>query len=188
MDELLLQDANNLYKPILGVCFGAQIMNVWHSGSLLQQLTVMPVNHAASRSVGVAHTASIAPGSLLATIIDPAESVDPAEFQLEGKLLRIPVNSSHHQAIGIAGDGLVVSARCAQDGVVEAIEARRAANASLEVYTSNHFLLGVQWHPERTFTSSPSSRRLFERLIGEAARWTPRKVLTSIAAVGPGAI
>ena len=162
VDELLLQDAHNLYKPILGICFGCQILNVWRSGTLLQDLTILPVNHSAGRSVAVAHTAELAPGSLLAEI---------AGQSAEGS--RLPINSSHHQAVGIAGDGLRVSARCPQDGVVEAIEGGQS--------NSTHFVLGVQWHPERTFQTDPASRLLFERFIHEAVQWTPREILTSVA-------
>jgi putative glutamine amidotransferase len=166
-DELLLQDAHNLYKPILGICFGAQMLNVWRSGTLLQDLTVLPVNHDATRSVSVAHTAAVAAGSLLGSIVDADEAA-----ALDG-FLRLPVNSSHHQAVGIAGDGLRVSARCPQDGVVEAIEGAQHSDG-------RHFVLGVQWHPERTTASSGTSRRLFERLVQEAAHWTPRAVTTSV--------
>ena len=173
VDELLLQDAHNLYKPILAVCFGCQILNVWRSGTLVQDLTPMPVNHQAGPGVAIAHTAALAPNSLLASILVPPGSPEAD---------RIPINSSHHQAIGIPGDGLRVSARCPQDGVVEAIEGGQFNS----VHTSTpghpaHFVLGVQWHPERNFTSDPNSQALFRRLTKEALAWTPRPILTSIA-------
>src|SRR3981081_3984940 len=69
VDELLIQDAPNLYKPILAICFGTQSLNVWRGGTLVQHLTPMPVNHPAGRTVAVAHTAAIAPESLLGTIL-----------------------------------------------------------------------------------------------------------------------
>ena len=168
VDELLLQDAHNLYKPILGICFGAQILNVWRSGTLVQDLTILPVNHSAARAVVVAHTALIPAKSLLGTILEE----DEAEF--DDGFWRLPVNSSHHQAIGIPGDGLHVSARCPQDGVVEAIEGPQHADGL-------HFVLGVQWHPERTTTTSATSRALFLRLVVEARAWSPRAVTTSVA-------
>jgi putative glutamine amidotransferase len=168
VDELLLQDAHNLYKPILGVCFGIQILNVWRSGTLLQDLTIMPVNHAASSAVAVSHAVAIPPDSLLASIVDPDEAPRRDGF------LRLPINSSHHQAIGIPGDGLRVSARCPQDGVIEAVEGAQHADGA-------HFVLGLQWHPERTTGSSPTSRAIFKRLAQEAAVWSPRAVTTSIA-------
>ncbi len=167
VDELLLQDAHNLYKPILGICFGAQILNIWRSGTLVQDLTVLPVNHSASRSVAIAHSLAIPAQSLLGSIVDRDEA------PLDGEFLRLPVNSSHHQAIGIPGDGLRISARCPQDAVIEAIEGPQHAEGL-------HFVLGLQWHPERTTSTSATSRKLFARLAHEAAGWSPRAVTTSV--------
>jgi putative glutamine amidotransferase len=169
VDELLLQDAHNLYKPILGICFGAQILNVWRGGTLVQDLTVLPVNHSASRSVMVAHTALVREDSLLASLLDREEAVSEEGFW------RLGVNSSHHQAVGIPGDGLRVSARCPQDGVVEALEGPQHSGAQ-------HFVLGVQWHPERTTQTSATSRAFFARLVEEARQWAPRAVTTSVVA------
>jgi putative glutamine amidotransferase len=168
-DELLLQDAHNLYKPILGICYGTQILNVWRGGTLVQDLTVLPVNHSASRGVQVAHTALISEDSLL------GELVDGEEASLQDGFFRLPVNSSHHQAVGIAGDGLRVVGRCPQDGVVEAVEGPQHAG-------ERHFVLGVQWHPERTTAGSATSRAIFASLAHEAARWKPRAVTTSVLA------
>ena len=179
VDELLLQDAHNLYKPIFGVCFGAQMLNVWRSGTLVQDLTILPVNHSAARGVALAHTAAIARGSLLAATLGDALDHLPAA---EDGTVRLPINSSHHQAIGIAGDGLRVSARCPQDGVVEAIEGGQAVSLHAPAGTSpSHWVLGVQWHPERTFAADPASRRLFEGFVQESAAWMPRPVFTSVA-------
>lgn len=154
-DRMLLEDAYRTRKPVFGICFGAQMLNVYRGGTLVQDLGSMPVNHSAGRAVAVAHSAVVAPGSLLRGAIDEAE--------LDG-LDRLPINSSHHQAIGIRGDGLAVSARCPQDGVVEAIEGTALADGE-------HFVLGVQWHPERSFALSSSSRALFSRMVVEARKW-----------------
>ena len=170
VDELLLQDAHNLYKPIFGICFGLQSLNVWRGGTLLQDLSILPVNHAAGSSVAIAHTALAVPESLLGSLLTPGEAPEQEGF------LRLPINSSHHQAIGIPGDGLRVTARCPQDGVVEAVEGGQAAEGA-----AAHFVLGVQWHPERSYDISPASRALFSRFIHEASVWTPRAVHTSVA-------
>ena len=170
VDELLLQDAHNLYKPILAICFGTQSLNVWRGGTLVQDLAPMPVNHPAGRTVAVAHSAAIAPDSLLGTIIPPEEAPEQNGF------LRLPINSSHHQAIGIPGDGLRIAARCPQDAVIEAVEGGQDATNP-----GAHFVLGVQWHPERSYDISPASKALFERFIAEAAAWTPRPIHTSVA-------
>jgi putative glutamine amidotransferase len=170
VDELLIQDAHNLYKPILAICFGTQSLNVWRGGTLVQNLNILPVNHPAGRSVAVAHTAAIAPDSLLGAIIASEEAPEQEGF------LRLPINSSHHQAIGIPGDGLRVSARCPQDAVIEAVEGGQSPDAN-----AHHFVLGLQWHPERSYDISPASQALFHRFIAEAAAWVPRPIHTSVA-------
>lgn len=169
VDELLIQDAHNLHKPLLSICFGTQFLNVWRGGTLIQDLTVIPVNHRAGASVAIAHSAAIAPASLLGGLLTDEEA------PLQDDFVRLPVNSSHHQAIGIPGDGLRVVARCVQDGVIEAIEGGQSGDGS------DHFVLAVQWHPERSYDISAASRAIFARLVHEASVWTPRAIRTSIA-------
>ena len=65
VDELLLQDAFNLHKPILAICYGAQSLNVWRNGSLIQDLDAVmgtPVNHRPGREVVEAHSVRIREG------------------------------------------------------------------------------------------------------------------------------
>ena len=165
VDELLLQDAHNMGKPIFAICFGTQMLNVWRGGSLVQHLDGVPVNHRAGRAVAVAHTAAVAPDSLvgeLAAVEDPPE---------RDGFLRLPVNSSHHQSIDAPGDGLRISARSPEDGVIEAVEGAPDG-------VGGNFIVGVQWHPERTFEESAASRALFARFIKEAAAWAPRPATT----------
>ena len=59
-DELLLQDAFNLHKPLFGICYGHQSMNVWKGGSLVQHLETR-VNHAPGHAVEQAHAVLLAP-------------------------------------------------------------------------------------------------------------------------------
>src|SRR5450755_1202668 len=68
VDELLLQDAYNMRKPILGICYGLQILNVYRSGTLIQHIE-SPVKHDAGRKVAVAHTVELEPGSNLGKIV-----------------------------------------------------------------------------------------------------------------------
>src|ERR1700674_184652 len=68
VDELLLQDAYNMRKPILGICYGLQILNVYRTGTLIQHIE-SPVKHAAGRKVAVAHTVEVEPGSKLQRIV-----------------------------------------------------------------------------------------------------------------------
>ncbi len=161
LDELLLQDAHNMYKPIFGICYGLQSLNIWRTGTLVQHIQ-SPVNHEAGKSVEVAHKAAIEPGSRLAQIA--AAAVAP------GKGLEIPVNSSHHQSADVVGDGLRVAAHCPEDGIIEAIE---GANP-------HHFVLAVQWHPERTYDQDAVSRGLFHAFVEAAAKWKPREILESV--------
>jgi putative glutamine amidotransferase len=77
--------------------------------------------------------------------------------------LRLPVNSSHHQAIAQPAPGMRIVARCPEDGVIEAIEAQYDPD-------NPWFFMAVQWHPERSTEISAASRALFSRLVAEAAR------------------
>ena len=153
VDELLLQDAFNLRKPILAICYGVQALNVWRNGSLIQDLAAMgktEVNHRPGREVIEAHPVQIAPGSRLAGI--------------SPKTTEIPVNSSHHQALHTIGDNLRVAAICPADGVIEGVE----------LDSPEHFVVGVQWHPERTYTASAFSRAIFSAFVRAASEWQPR--------------
>jgi len=81
---------------------------------------------------------------------------------------RLPINSSHHQAVQQPGDGLVVAARAAEDLVVEAVE-----GAGLE--DEPEFVLGVQWHPERSMEVSATSRLIFEAFVRACAAGLPSR-------------
>jgi putative glutamine amidotransferase len=152
VDELMLQDAFNLRKPILGICHGTQTLNVWCNGSLVQDLKTA-VNHRPGRDVVEAHPVKVARGSRLSGLLPPGEQ------------LEVQVNSSHHQAVRVPGDNLVVTAISPNDGVIEAVELDAA----------DHFVLAVQWHPERTYAQSEVSRAIFAAFVQAAGEWqTPR--------------
>ena len=150
-DELLLQDAYNLRKPVFGICYGLQSLNVWRTGSLVQHIE-SSVNHSAGAKVEVAHNVAVVADSLLANEI------------LHGKDSVVPVNSSHHQSADVVGDGLRAVAHCAEDGVIEAIEGT----------VPGHYVLAVQWHPERTFESDTASGNLFRTFVDSAREWNKR--------------
>jgi putative glutamine amidotransferase len=153
VDELMLQDAFNLRKPVLAICHGLQTVNVWLNGTLVQDLDSVlktHVNHAPGRDVLEAHSIQIEANSVLGRLTGQTA----APFTEN-------VNSSHHQAIGKLGDRLRVTAVSADDGLVEAAE----------LSSRDHFVLGVQWHPERTFAVKPFSRAIFRAFVEAAATW-----------------
>jgi putative glutamine amidotransferase len=153
-DELLLQDAYNMRKPVFGICYGVQSLNVWRTGTLDQALPP-GVKHSAGTKVAQAHRAEVDPESKLAAILRSAHALP------ESSEPTITVNSSHHQALETVGDGLRLVAWCPDDDVKEAVEGT----------APDHFVLGVQWHPERTYDSEPVSRAMFQAFIRAAADW-----------------
>jgi putative glutamine amidotransferase len=150
VDELLLKDAYSRRKPVLGICYGLQSLNVYRAGSLIQHIPdFLPedlraqVDHEAGKKVAVAHAVEIERDSKLAEILGAKQK------------LVILVNSSHHQSTGTIGDGLRISARCPDDGIIEALEGT----------SPDHFVLAVQWHPERSMDEDAASRLIFRALI-----------------------
>lgn len=154
VDELLMQDASNLHKPLFGICYGFQAWNVWRGGTLIQDLKT-GVNHKPGREVLDAHHVTVVEGSRIGEITGQRD---------------LTVNSSHHQGLAKPGDGLAVVARSTSDGLIEAVE-------GLE----NHFVIAVQWHPERSFDYDAASKALFEAFVNAAAEWKPRDVRDSVA-------
>jgi putative glutamine amidotransferase len=124
-ERALVAEAIARGLPVLGVCYGMQLLAVVAGGSLVYDLPTDRPEAGQHRlpEPGGRHTIEIAPGTLLAGLLGAGTTA---------------VNSTHHQAVDDPGSGLRVSARAA-DGVVEAIEAA----------DPERFVLGVQWHPER---------------------------------------
>lgn len=129
-------DANR--QPLLGICRGLQLVNVFFGGSLIPDIPSFgKYNHSKFAERDRYHTLSIDNDSLLYKITN----------SVEGK-----INSAHHQSAGMIGRGLV--ANCfSPDGVVEGVERIRTDD--------NQFLMLVQWHPERmTDLTSPFSKNI----------------------------
>jgi putative glutamine amidotransferase len=124
--------------PVLGICRGAQVLNVALGGTLHQHLpdVIGHDGHRAGDAVFADSAVRIAAGSRLAGLVGPS----------------IEVKCYHHQAIDRLGDGLVVSALGA-DGVVEAVE-----------MPGRDFVVAVQWHPEETLDDV----RIFSGLVQAA--------------------
>ena len=143
--------------PILGVCRGAQLLNVARGGTLHQHLpdavagprssTARPARRPRRRT-----RSTWSPTSRLAGVLGAT---------------RADVNSFHHQAVRDLGQGLLAVA-WAPDGTVEAVEAADRA-----------FALGVQWHVE-CLTDRPEHRAVFRAFV-EACRGVPRRHLASVA-------
>jgi putative glutamine amidotransferase len=178
VDFLLLEHADEQRKPVLGICYGLQSLNVYRGGSLIQHIpdflppaTRAMVNHEAGRNIAVAHQVKIESGSLLSAVVANAESGEEASSNPDQKsppeqtasgpgALMIPVNSSHHQSADAIGEGLRLVARCPDDGIIEALEG----------VAPDHFVLAVQWHPERSVDDDRASQRIFRALVEAAKR------------------
>ena len=150
----LFRAAVQAKKPVLAVCYGAQLVNVALGGTLYQdiarQVPKALVHGAAKAGQKVFHDVSIFEGTKLCGLLDLRSSC------LSGKC-SIRVRSAHHQSIKNPGRGLRLAA-VSEDGVYEALESR-----------GKSFLLAVQWHPEKT-PAERSSRKLFSALINASRR------------------
>lgn len=131
-------------KPILCICRGEQLMNVYCGGTLHQDITDrQKCKHSdfAGRGKGC-HKVSVMPGTKLHDILGSDVCF---------------VNSMHHQAADTVPEGLAVSA-VSEDGIVEGLEKK-----------DHPFFLGVQWHPEHMSATDPQQRKIFEAFL-EACR------------------
>jgi putative glutamine amidotransferase len=148
LDLSLLQYSEDAKLPVLGICFGAQSLNVFRGGTLIQDIPAIvsaPVFHDDHEEPPkpARHIVRIRKDSLVARLAESDQ---------------VEVNSFHHQSVGEVGSNLQVVAT-APDGVVEAIED-----------PGERFVVGVQWHPERGFQDDPFSRALFKAFIREAGK------------------
>jgi putative glutamine amidotransferase len=143
-------------KPYLGLCRGAQVLNVAQGGTLWQDLDALydgAIKHDYFPNSGfdrdyLAHEVTIAPASRLRR----ASNVES-----------FAVNSMHHQGLKTIGEGLRATA-FAPDGLVEAVE----------LDDDDAFVVGVQWHPEVFELTEPNTLHLFSEFIDAAADWNRR--------------
>ncbi len=131
--------------PVFGICYGCQFLNVVRGGTLIQHLPDV-VGHE-SHTGGTVQTYEVETDSRLGSVIQTPK--------INGK-------SYHHQAVKAVGEHLAVVSK-GEDGTIEAIEA-----------TDRPWVIGVQWHPERSI-EDPATQRLFEDFIAAAARFADKK-------------
>lgn len=126
--------------PVLGICRGSQVMNVWAGGTLHQHIPDIPGTHGYHQ--GHQHRVTALEGSRLRK----AMGVDEAW-----------VTSIHHQAVAEVADGFVATA-WGLDGTIETIEA------------VDRWWVGVQYHPEMAYETSKPMQGIFDALVREAAK------------------
>lgn len=154
-DRAILQHAFAEKKPVLAICYGCQLLNVYLGGTLIQDLKAETGTSTPHRKKDLglegkpepkddpAHAATFESGSRLGALAGSSQAV---------------VNSSHHQAIQEPGKNLRVTSH-APDGTIEAVEWTGDSN----------WITGVQWHPERMLGDA-FSERLFGDFVTAAAK------------------
>ncbi|MCV7071535.1 gamma-glutamyl-gamma-aminobutyrate hydrolase family protein [Mycolicibacterium rufum] len=146
----LLQSALRRGVPVLGICRGAQVLNVALGGTLHQHLpdVVGHTRHQQGNAVFSTSTITTVPGTRVAEMVGPSTEAQ----------------CYHHQAIDRLGDGLIVSASDS-DGVIEAVEVDADRHPG-------RWVVAVQWHPEERL----DDLRVFAGLVGAAAAHASQKV------------
>jgi putative glutamine amidotransferase len=149
-DIAILDHAFDETKPVLAICYGCQLLNVYLQGTLIQDIrSERPGSGAHGRTDlppgvvrgDIEHAATFTPGSRV-EVLNGAEAGT--------------INSSHHQAIDRPGKNLRVTAKAA-DGTIEGVEWNGDSN----------WVVGVQWHPER-MVGDPFAERLFADFVTAA--------------------
>jgi putative glutamine amidotransferase len=146
-DLLVLQEVEERRLPLLAICFGMQVWNVYRGGSLIQDIA-SEVPKALKHEQGAprdrhSHQVHLRPESLLAGLAGEASAL---------------VNSHHHQALGQLGEGLQATA-WSSDGLIEACEEMR----------EGRWALGVQWHPEIGWERDGLSANIFKAFLRAAS-------------------
>jgi putative glutamine amidotransferase len=149
-DIAILDHALKASKPVLAICYGCQLLNVYLRGTLVQDIR-------AQRPESMPHgSTDLPPGAIKGDIRHQASFSAGSRLAGLSQAAKAEINSSHHQAIDKPGDHLRVTAR-ASDGTIEGVEWTGDSN----------WVIGVQWHPERMFGDA-FSQRLFSDFIAAA--------------------
>jgi putative glutamine amidotransferase len=147
LEMTLIDGAVRRSLPILGICRGNQLLNVYFGGSLHQHLDGFYVEDPETRTILPRKRVLVTSGTHLAIGLACDPCTDGA----------VRVNALHRQAIHSLGHGLRAAARD-RNGIVQAVE-----------HETLPFVLGVQWHPEY-LPQVRGQRRLFQALVREAKR------------------
>lgn len=142
LEQDILSHAEQQDLPVLGICRGAQMINVHQGGAIYRDIADINGEIPRVRTVLPSKHVEIVAGSRLARIM---------------KLRSVTVNALHHQAISRLGRDLNVVAKDLW-GIVQGVES-----------SGRRFLMGVQWHPEFLFFL-PSHLRLFRALVTAARK------------------
>ena len=154
LEFALIEKAKNMEIPILGICRGLQVFNIYHGGSLYADIPVQLdtlIQHRCPDTYDCFHDVRIMESSSL-------NNTSGVTF---GK-----VNSNHHQGIRRIGEGIIPIART-NEGLIEAIEYKDRENMP--------FFMGVQWHPERMDISNPLSLPIAMYFLQEAKLWEKKR-------------
>jgi putative glutamine amidotransferase len=146
-DLLLLEEAEKLNLPVLAICYGMQILNVFRGGSLFQDIESQ-IPNCIKHEQGI----PLDRNSHQITFVDEDDLISKLASNAAQK--NVYVNSHHHQAIKIVGKDLKATA-FTKDGVIECLEDNR----------KDRFVLGVEWHPELSYKKDVLSKRIFESFI-----------------------
>jgi putative glutamine amidotransferase len=152
-DLLVLKEVEERRLPLLAICFGMQVWNVYRGGSLIQDIaSEVPKAHKHEQGAPrdrPSHHVSIRPESLLSSLAGEVSAL---------------VNSHHHQALEQIGEGLQASA-WSPDGLVEAVEDTG----------EGRWALGVQWHPEIGWERDRLSGNIFNLFLSAATAYASDK-------------
>jgi len=149
-DAAILGHALQSSKPVLAICYGCQILNVFSHGTLLQDI------HSEKPGAGPHGATDLPPGAVHGDVHHAAALAAGSRLASLNHGEQAEINSSHHQAIDQPGEHLRVTA-WAPDGIIEAVEWTGDSN----------WVVGVQWHPER-MPGDPFAERLFSDFVAAA--------------------
>lgn len=152
-DLLVIKEAERLKMPVLGICFGMQVLNVERGGTLVQDIESQ-IEDCLKHEQGTprrrnSHSLEIKENSILSRLITTGV---------------IKVNSSHHQSIKTVGKNLQAIA-WAKDGVIECIEDT----------SGDRFVFGVQWHPELSWKFDELSIKIFQTFVSQCSEFSSKK-------------